>query len=77
MDWLSSLPNVGWATAISLGVALAIYLINARHDALKERTNRVLQAEQDYRDAVASRDPDRIALAAQRLRDAQRHARQA
>ena len=75
MIWApESLPEVGWPTAIALAIALA-GLINANRDQASKRRARELQdPEKAKKDAVASRDPDRIRIAAMRLRDARRKA---
>lgn len=64
----SQYSALGWGTAAAVGmilVAAAVFRAWARRDAVARELK---DAEQDYRKAVASRDPDRIRLAANRLR---------
>ena len=76
MDWstLTHLPAVGWPTAIALAIVLAGLLLGARHEARKRHARELQHAEKIYRAAVAAGDPDLIAIAARRLRDARRRA---
>jgi FtsZ-interacting cell division protein ZipA len=76
MDWagLTNLPSVGWPTAIALAIAMAGLMLGSWHESRKRRAKELQDAENDYKDAVASRDPDRIRLAAVRLRLARRQA---
>lgn len=76
MDWstLTNLPAVGWPTAIALAIALAGLLLGAMHEARRRIERELQDAEANYKAAVASRDPDRIRLAALRLRNARRRA---
>ena len=76
MDWstLPNLPAVGWPTAIALAIALAGLLLGARYEARKRIAQELQNAKKIYRAAVAAGDPDLIAIAARRLRDARRRA---
>lgn len=76
MDWstLTNLPAVGWPTAIALAIALAGLLLGTRYEARKRHARELQNAEKIYRAAVAAGDPDLIAIAARRLRDARRKA---
>jgi len=76
VDWstLTNLPAVGWPTAIALAIALAGLLLGAMHEARTRHAKELQDAEANYKAAVASRDPDRIRLAALRLRNARRRA---
>jgi membrane protein implicated in regulation of membrane protease activity len=67
---LTSLTQLGWPAAIALALILAILLLIALQERSRRHEDDLHQAEEEYRAAVASRDPDRIALAARRLRDA-------
>lgn len=74
MDWsaLTNLPAVGWPTAIALAIVLAGLLLGARYEARKHHAKELQDAETAYKAAVSSRDPDRIRIAAIRLRNARR-----
>jgi len=76
VDWsaLTNLPAVGWPTAIALAIALAGLLLGAMHEARTRHARELQNAEKIYRAAVAAGDPDLIAIAARRLRDARRKA---
>jgi hypothetical protein len=76
VDWstLTNLPAVGWPTAVALAIVMAGLLLGTRYEARKRRAKELQDAENDYRSAVDSRDPDRIRIAAIRLRDARRQA---
>lgn len=71
---LTALTQLGWPAVIALAIILAIMLLLTRQERRKRHATEVQQAEEAYRAAVASRDPDGIALAARRLRDARRRA---
>lgn len=75
MDWstLTNLPAVGWPTAIAMAIALAGLLLHARREACKRHAKELQDAEKIYRAAVFAGDPDLIAIAARRLRNARRH----
>ena len=66
---LAALAKLGWETALAVAAIVAAAAVfrewRRRDAAAKEIPN----AEEDYRKAVASRDPDRIRLAALRLRE--------
>jgi hypothetical protein len=76
VDWstLTNLPAVGWPTTVALAIVLAGLLLGARYEARKRRAKELQDAEKIYRAAVYSGDPDLIAIAARRLRDARRKA---
>lgn len=71
MDW-PSIPQVGWATAVTMLAAVAGMVLLRRWSDAKEKRERyereLQKAKREYREAVASRDPDWIALAARKLR---------
>jgi hypothetical protein len=73
-----SIPQVGWASAIALALALAgAILIRQwtradKHE--REAKDEIEKAEAAYRLAVDSRDVDRIRLAAVRLQNARKRA---
>ena len=71
-DWLTSIPHVGWPTAITVIVvaAVAVWLYHVRKS--EERKAELHAAENNYRAAVASGDVDRIHLAAKRLQHARK-----
>lgn len=64
----SQYSALGWGTAVAV-VAILVSAAVFRHWAARDRLRKeIADAEQDYRKAVASRDPDRVRLAAGRLR---------
>ena len=67
MPDLSQYAALGWGTAaavLAILLAVAAFRSWARRDGLCKE---IADAEQDYRKAVASRDPDRVRIAAARL----------
>lgn len=79
MDWsgLGSLTDVGWPTVIAMAIALAGLIAGAAVERRQKRERELKEAEQAYRAAVDSGDPDRIRIAAAGLRDARKRSGQA
>ena len=79
MDWsgLTSLTDVGWPTVIAMAIALAGLVAGSAIEGRLKRERELKEAEQAYRAAVASGDPDRIRIAAAGLRDARKRSGQA
>ena len=79
MDWsgLGSLTDVGWPTVIAMAIALAGLIAGSAVERRQKRERELKEAEQAYRAAVASGDPDRIRIAAAGLRDARKRSGQA
>jgi len=79
VDWsaLTNLPAVGWPTAVALAIALAGLIAGSAIEGRLKRERELKEAEQAYRAAVASGDPDRIRIAAAGLRDARKRSGQA
>ncbi len=79
MDWsgLGSLTDVGWPTVIAMAIALAGLVAGSAIEGRLKRERELKEAEQAYRAAVASGDPDRIRIAAAGLRDARKRSGQA
>lgn len=71
---LTDLQHVGWPGVIVMAITLAGLLLAIRYDDKKRREQDVKKAESIYRAAVSAGDPDLIAIAARRLRDARRRA---
>jgi len=79
MDWsgLGSLTDVGWPTVTAMAIALAGLVAGSAIEGRLKRERELKEAEQAYRAAVASGDPDRIRIAAAGLRDARKRSGQA
>ena len=71
---ITNIPQVGWATAVAMALVLAGLVMGARREARKHREKELQDAIDEYYQAVVSRDPDRLNIAARRLRDARKRA---
>ncbi len=67
---LTQFQGLGYGTAVAIVSIIAALAVMRRWRGRDEARKELENAQKAYRDAVASGDPDRIHLAARRLRDA-------